>query len=255
LVSVLVAAGLAVPCLLYRQSEHDWSARSEALQRQARQLAELSAERKRLSNLIAQPGPSALPNEQFRELLRLRGEMGRLRQAARDTEQLRAANQKLLAAPSNFKAPPPGPPDPAKVLAHWPKDQLAYAGYSDPQSALKTFLWAGSRGDVDSLFASMSLPADIIAQARSEQGIAEGRSVAESFAPYTGFYVIGQTTPSPDHTILDVYFEGDGKTRKVALEKIGPEWKLKALEFASGYTSPVGRPEQTEDEVAKGAWP
>ena len=75
-------------------------------------------------------------------------------------QQLRAANQQLLASPAASREPSSSPPDPSRVLAYWPKDQLAYAGYADPQSALKTFLWAATRGDVDPLLASMSLPPD-----------------------------------------------------------------------------------------------
>jgi hypothetical protein len=48
-------------------------------------------------------------------------------------------------------------------------------------------------------------------------------------APASGFYISGQKLASPDRTIFDVYFEGEGKTRKVALKKIGNEWKFEAL--------------------------
>jgi hypothetical protein len=35
--------------------------------------------------------------------------------------------------------------------------------------------------------------------------------------------------PSPDRAILDLYFDGEGKTRKVALQKTGQEWKFKTM--------------------------
>ena len=34
---------------------------------------------------------------------------------------------------------------------------------------------------------------------------------------------------SQDQAILDVYFEGEGKTRKFALKKIGADWKFDNL--------------------------
>jgi hypothetical protein len=58
---------------------------------------------------------------------------------------------------------------------------------------------------------------------------ASARSIADSLAAASGFYINGQKLASPDRTIFDVYFEGEGKTRKVALKKIGNEWKFDAL--------------------------
>jgi hypothetical protein len=228
--SLLVLASLAAPCLLHRSTQRAWSERNQTLQRQARQLAALSAEHQRLSNLVAQTAPP-LPTDQFTELLRLRGEIGRLRQAAKETRQLRAANQEALASPGSSRAP--APPDPAKIVAYWPKNQLAYAGYADPQSALKTFLWAASRGDQDSVLASMNLPederAELVEQAKNEHSNANARFLADSLAPSAAFYVVGQKMPSPDRAILDLYFDGEGKTRKVALQKTGQEWKFKTM--------------------------
>src|SRR5262249_13802286 len=148
---------------------------------------------------------------------------GLLRQAAKEMEQLRAANQQLSnsAATSSGNSPPR--PDPATVLAYWPIDQLAPAGYADPQAALKTFFCAMSRGDTAAMFASIALTAadkaEFEEQLKSEAGRGEDRSMAESFAAYKGFYITGQRTPSENRAILDVFFEGDGKTRRVALQK------------------------------------
>src|ERR1051326_3142269 len=109
---LLVLASLAAPCLLHRSTQRAWSERNQTLHRQARQLAALSGEHQRLSNLIATAKPP-LPTDQFTELLRLRGEIGRLRQAAKEPRQLRAANQEALASPGSSAAP--APTDPANI--------------------------------------------------------------------------------------------------------------------------------------------
>src|ERR1051326_9600330 len=79
IISVLVIASLAAPCLLYLSAQLHSGESNQTLHRQARQLAALSGENQRLSNLVAQTAPP-LPTDQFTELLRLRGEIGRLRQ-------------------------------------------------------------------------------------------------------------------------------------------------------------------------------
>src|SRR4051812_16888295 len=213
IVLALVAAGVAFPCLLHSHALREERERNEMLRRQTQQLAELSAENERLSILVAQSQPAALPQEQRRELLKLRGGIGELRQTARELAQLRAANQQLSNSLASSGKPVPSRPDPAIVLAYWPVDQLAPSGCAEPQSALKTFFWAMSRGDTKALAASIAGPiedhAEIEEQLKSEAVRTEDRKMAESFAAYKGFYITGQRMPSENRAILDVFFEGD----------------------------------------------
>jgi hypothetical protein len=249
IVLALVAAGIAFPCLLYYHALREHRQRDEMLQHQSLQLAELSAENGRLSNLVAQAPPPTLADAQHRELLKLRGGIGQLRQTAKEIEQLRAANQKLSNSPAPAIENSPARPEPNTILTYWPKDQLTPAGYADAQSALKTFLSAITRGDADALFASITVPADAKAeleeQLKTEEGRAAAGKMAKSFAAYTAFYITGQRMPSDNRTILDVFFEGDGKTRKVALDRAGQEWKLKA----------IGRPGQTDEDLENASFP
>jgi hypothetical protein len=53
--------------------------------------------------------------------------------------------------------------------------------------------------------------------------------MADSLNPSSGFYLVGQNLTSQDQATLDVYFEGEGKTRKFALKKIGGQWKFDNL--------------------------
>jgi hypothetical protein len=43
------------------------------------------------------------------------------------------------------------------------------------------------------------------------------------------FYLVGQNFLSQDRAILDVYFDGEGRTRSVAMQKIGDAWKFDSL--------------------------
>jgi hypothetical protein len=74
---------------------------------------------------------------------------------------------------------------------------------------------------------------------RAEELEASTRRIADSLQPASGFYVVGQSAISPDQVILDVFFEGEGRTRKFDMKKIGAEWKFNALGRAGVVNSDV----------------
>jgi hypothetical protein len=53
---------------------------------------------------------------------------------------------------------------------------------------------------------------------------------------------VGQKLTSADQAILDVYFDGEGQTRKFALEKLGAERKLRAIGDAGAEEGDLGAP-------------
>jgi hypothetical protein len=258
-----MVASVAAPLLVQHYARVQWREREALLRQQAGRFAELLAENKRLSNLAAQTSGSALSSDQFSELMKLRAEIGRLRQDASEVARLRAAHQQLLAASKNSEpqASPP-PPDPQTVLAYWPKTQLTSAGYADPTSGLETALWAMNGNDPDALAASVTpeTNAELIeggsrtalwVLSRNDPDALAGRvapeikyrelidrlspaermsfqakGAADSLGLTSGFYVVGQKLMSQDQAILDVYFEGEAATRRFALSKIGDEWKV-----------------------------
>ncbi len=226
------------------------------LRQKSERLVELSAENERLSQQLAKSDSASLTSEQLRELLKLRGEIGQLGQAASAIEKLRASNQQLLAACERAKAGvDPSAPDPKTIQAHWAKDQLGFAGYADPTSALKSALWAMTQGDANALASSVTPEAKAKLDHegwydRRDPGeeIAESaRTIAESFSPAHGFSVVGQKMISEDLAILGVYFEGEGQTRRIAMKKVGDEWKF----------SVMGRAGDGDDDLQNGyaAWP
>jgi hypothetical protein len=245
IVGGVVFAIVATPLTVQHWCQVQWRKGSERSRRQAERLADLSAESQRLSNLVAQLQKSSVADDQIRELLRLRGEIGLLRQTLSEIATLRGKNQQLLAArnrPESQPATSP-PPDPRTVLAYWPKTQLAPAGYGDPASALQTVLWAMSHGDSDALAASVTPQAKSALTRENwfehrppaEEMAAATRQIADSLSPSSGFYIVGQNVRSQEEAILNVYFEGEGKARDFAMKKIGGEWRF--------------------DNLGNGAWP
>src|SRR5206468_10182105 len=127
-VVAIMAASVAAPLLVQHYARVQWREREALLRQQSEQLAELSAQNKHLSNLVAQTNSSCLSSDQFSELMKLRGEIGRLRQDASEVARLRAAHPQLLAPSINTEPrSEPSRPDPQTFVAYWPKAQLTFA--------------------------------------------------------------------------------------------------------------------------------
>src|SRR5437660_1965937 len=89
LVAAIVVASVITPVLVQHRAQTKLAEQDRALQRQAGRLAELQKENERLANLLAEANSSrSLPSGQFNELLRLRGQVGRLNRNVRELTRL-----------------------------------------------------------------------------------------------------------------------------------------------------------------------
>jgi hypothetical protein len=211
------------------------------LRRGAAALAVLDAENESLSNRAALALKDSPSTAQFRDLLKLRGEIGTLRQASNETAKLKARNARLEERLTN--SAPPMPPDPQKILAHWSKEQLLMAGYSDPISAVRTVLCATSHNDPNLYFDSVT--PDTRKLLTREQWYNHGPAAeelasatqrfADSLESDTGFDVVGQSPPAEGKTTVEVYFEGEGRTRKFLMQQVSGDWKFDGLEGWGNY--------------------
>jgi len=103
IITAVVAAGITIPLVMQHQTKTQLAEANEALQRQTERGEELAAENARLAKRAALPAPMAVaPNNPSLELLRLRGEVARLRQEVAN-EQLRTNGPSAL---SGIKANP-----------------------------------------------------------------------------------------------------------------------------------------------------
>jgi cell division protein FtsL len=99
--SALVVAGAATALLVQHQAQEQLRTDNQAL---TQQLTQLQIDSESLSNRLASAGDSKkLPDEQFNELLKLRGEVGVLRRQVGELAKLRADNQRLQAMQQNAK--------------------------------------------------------------------------------------------------------------------------------------------------------
>lgn len=236
--SVLVIAGIAASLVVQHRASARMREGDKSLQEESAVLAELSAENGRLSNLVEQTkNAQPLSKDQLKELLRLRGQVGQLRKTGTEKGELAATNTQLKTVVAES----------AKRLAeeqaapnYWAKDQLNFAGYADPESAMKSMLWSMKTGDLSSWRTSCTPEA----RAKLEkQWDRKGKSEAERMAELklvsegltagsTGFRIIDQEMTSPDETVINLSFAGEDKARKFVLRRIGNEWKFHDMIFA-----------------------
>jgi hypothetical protein len=168
LLGLLLAVAIAAPCQIWTQSRFQWRAKNEDLQEQSARLAALATENARLTRLAVEARKDSLSPELFRELMRLRGEIGILRETVTVIDKLRVSNERARSQLAKPITPQP-PPDSQKILASWPKAQLTLAGYSDPRSAVESTLWAMTRND------PMALAAGVTPDAKSKLAMEQSR--------------------------------------------------------------------------------
>ena len=116
-VGAIVIGGVVTALVIQHQSLVQQREENQALRQQVDQLAGLEAENDRLSNLVARAHSApSLGDDQLRELLRLRGEVGMLRAQTNQLEALRNENRRLQASPAKT-GPDAGSPgaDPAEA--------------------------------------------------------------------------------------------------------------------------------------------
>ncbi len=236
LLKSIVCIGPVVGLAIWFAVEHHARLRlgeeRQALETQSAQMAGLIAENERLSNLLARANPpSPLPDDQLRELLRLRGEVGLLREQSQDLETARAENQQARAAlETGLKGPGAGATKAAATADYWPRDSWTFAGYASPDAALQSFVWAGSKGDLTNWLAGAT--GDV--RKRMEQdlgGKSRDQAVIRAMDEFIGLKsvrVLNREVQADDTVVLTAAFEDrtQDHTAKLVMKKIDGEWKL-----------------------------
>jgi hypothetical protein len=219
----LAAVGsLAIWLAVEHQSRLRLGEEHTALEQQLKQLAGLIAQNEQLSILAARANrPPSLPDDQSRELLRLRGEVGLLRQQSKQLETVRQENRQARAAGG------------AATADYWPRDSWAFTGYASPDAALQSSLWAANSGDLKALLASVT------GEAREEMekefgGKPESEASIRAMDQVIGLKsvrVLKREVQADDTVVLTAAFEDrtDTHTTKLLVKKIGNDWKVSGV--------------------------
>ena len=203
-----------------------------ALRQQLEQMGGLVAENARLSNLVAQAKSSqSLPDERLKELLRLRGEVGALRQQGKEIETLREENRQARVALESIRKPEKaGAAESPATADYWPRDSWAFVGYASPNASLQTSFWAANKSDLKALLGGMTgeiqekVQKDIEGKSESE---ASARAMGE-VARLKSVRVLNREVRDDETVVLTAEFDDNNRTEvnRLLMKKIGSDWKL-----------------------------
>lgn len=226
----ILCVSLGVSWRIHHTTQVELRSREEASRRREEQLAVLAMENQELSHRIANRNRAGgLTGEEFRELLRLRSEVGRLRQTVRELDRVRATNQQYLAELARSETWT------ADAQDYWPRDQFGFAGFEEPEAALLSTFWIWVDADLDSLLSlctpeqRSALETALGESSEAEMAVQRQRMAALYSLDRGGVSFMGKKMTAPNEALLDVYFEGDGKRRRFSLTKSGDQWMVTAL--------------------------
>ena len=231
-VGIAAVVGLAVWVAFEHQRRAGLRREHQALEPQLEEMARLIGSNEQLSNLLAQAkSRRSLTDDRSRELLRLRGQVGVLRQQSRELETVREENRRARAAlESSLKSQGAAAPQAAATADYWPQDSWTFRGFASADAALQSSLWAANKGDLKVLLASATgealqqMEADLKGKSETEASI---RAMDEVMG-MKSVRVVNREVQGDDTVVLTVEFEGrtESQTEKIVMKKIGNEWKL-----------------------------
>ena len=233
-VSIAAVVGFTVWVAFEHQRRAGLGQEHQALERQLEEMARLITSNEQLSNLLAQAKSGrSLADDKSRELLRLRGQVGVLRQQSRELEAVREENRQALAALESSLKRQSVPPGTTATADYWPQDSWAFRGFASADAALQSSLWAANNGDLKALLASATgemqkrMEEDLKGKSETEASI---RAMDEVIG-IKSIRVVNREVLGDDTVVLTAEFEGrtESRTQKLVMKKIGNEWKISEL--------------------------
>jgi type II secretory pathway component PulJ len=230
LIGIASVIGLSAWVVLEHQKQVGLRRERQALEQRLEQMAQLVSSNEQLSNLLAQANSRrSLTDDQSRELLRLRGQIGVLRQQTSDVETVREQNRQAHATlESTLKNS--AALKPAATADYWPQDSWAFMGFASADAALQSSLWAANNGDLKTFLASTTgelqkmIAADLKDKSETEASI----KAMEEVNGIKSIRVLNREAQDNDTVIITAELEGptDSQTQKLMLKKVGSEWKV-----------------------------
>jgi len=230
IVAVLLMAGMAILWLVGRRSEANLRT---GLQEQVDRTAQLKAEHDRLSNLVAQ-ADSPAPNRSLPELLRLRGEVTRLRQQTNELQRLRIQQERLQSAAAQAGTNRPSSAvnssaSPARTpLAVYPKSTWAFVGYGTPEAAFQSLNWAALNGNLDSFLSGLSPDAqqDLARQMGDKPASEAIDELKNNLNKHESVSILSKNQISDSEVELEIQPDGGDSPEKLVFKRIDGQWKF-----------------------------
>jgi hypothetical protein len=215
--SAIVVAGAATAFVIQNQTQEKLRAQNETLrQEMAQQIAQLQTDNEGLSNRLAAAGDAKkLPDEQFIELLKLRGEVGVLRNQVGELEKLRTENEQISKELADATQVLKSLPSPQQALFN---QQSIKAVNDAKQIGLAMRIWAGDNND--------AYPTNIYDMTNELGSMDFTKHVSETFElmnigianeHYPQMLMLREITPrqSPDGNWERIYGMADGSVQKI----------------------------------------
>lgn len=222
--------GLAIGLALEHQARLKLAGEHRDLQAQLQAMADLAARNGQLSNQLAQASErKPLTPEQLTELLRLRGQVGVLRQQKSELEKARTENQQVHTVLARYLEMAAGT-NSAATPGYLPQGSWTNTGYASPEDALQTTLWAGYNGDVTNFFASVTEEArtNMFDGFKGKSATEASIQLADQTYGVKSVQILGRDVLDEDDVLLTVAFDGKDDTRigKVIMKKVAGQWKF-----------------------------
>jgi len=192
-----------------RQAANARAEAQELQQRQAplvAQIEQLQSERDEATNRLA-----SLAQRGNTELLKLRGEVARLRVESQELAELRAEST--------------GKASKRRVGGFIPKEQLANVGFATPEAALRSNMAALMSGDYARTMASMAAPDEPTEESRESFE----KAAREFSLKFKGMQMIAKNVISEDEVNILVLPLIEGEEPRTGIQhlvKSGTEWRL-----------------------------
>lgn len=222
-------AGAVIVLWVQRSRNENLRRENEVLRRAIAELKDSAGNDRLIST------DKSLIKEQLEELLKLRGEVTRLREQTNQIGALILENQKLttsLRSSTASKSKEEKHPQDALPQDIHPKGSWAFRGYASPEATVETLFWAEVNGDKAAMLGAFSSELQPELEKAFEQ-----RNLPEEWSKtkVTGFRIVDRKELSADEIVLTVYTDrqyDDGQIRfnafnPTVLKRIGGEWQIK----------------------------
>jgi predicted Holliday junction resolvase-like endonuclease len=199
-----------------------------ARQHDVNELPRLLAENQRLSNRVASAAAASS------NLASQQDELNRLRTKVATQDRQLQALQTELAVPSSLPAfqSLPG----SNRFVYLPRNAWNYAGYSTPEAALQSMLWATFQGNMSALRASLTPEELARRQGNAWKDKTEDQIAAagmQGLASAEGLQILNIQMSSEDQAHFTLYFTGQEHPDQPLwfdLKRIDGEWKADGAE-------------------------
>jgi hypothetical protein len=164
----------------------------------------------------------------------LRGEVVQLRRVDTEKTELQATNALLRARVTKANQQLAA----AQALPnYWPREQIAYAGLNDPESAMRSLLATMNSSDANSMRAILSpkliggmdkeMEKEGFTQMQKDDHLKQ--MSAMMLDGVEGYHIVSEIMNAPDEAVMKMSFDGQNKTRTFIFKKVDNEWRLDNL--------------------------